>query len=126
MDEPVAAPLVESTAAHWSSSRLLVWTLALTAGLAAGVVGWLGGEATHDRLQPRLLATGGVPSIEEAAAGADAMRSAVAMQAAAAFGSLGAASGLALGLAGGAAQRSARSGLIGAVFGAILGARLVP
>lgn len=119
-NEPAAAPSAEATAVR-RASPVLVWTLAMTAGLAAGFVGWLVGEATHNRLQPKILATGGIPTIEEARAGASAMRSALTMQAAAAFGALGAALGLALGLAGGGIRRSSRSSLIGAAVGAILG-----
>jgi hypothetical protein len=120
-DEPDAAPRGESTAVCRSSPRLLIWALALTAGLAAGSVAWLVGEAVHDRFQPRLLATGGIPSIEEARAGEHAMRSALTLQAAVAFGLLGSALGASLGLAGGGVRRSARSSLIGGAFGAILG-----
>lgn len=121
-NEPAAAaPLVETTTVSRSSSRLLVWTLALTAGLAAGCVAWLIGEATYDRLQPQILATGGIPTVEEAREGVRAMRSALAMQAAVAFAALGAALGLALGFAGGGVRRSARSGLIGGAFGVIMG-----
>jgi hypothetical protein len=95
--------------------------LVLTAGVVAGGAAWLAGEATYDRLQPKILATGGIPTIEEARAGDRAMKAAVTYRAAVAFGALGASLGLALGLAGGIVHRSARSGLIGAALGATLG-----
>lgn len=104
-----------------ATSRRLVWISALGAGLAAGFAAWMIGEASHDRLQPKILATGGIPTIEEAQAGAGAMKKALALQAAVAFAASGSALGLALGLAGGAARRSPRPSLIGAALGTLLG-----
>ncbi|MDR3619868.1 MAG: hypothetical protein P4L85_11010 [Paludisphaera borealis] len=119
--EPAIASFPETTAGRRDAPPIRVWALALTAGLVAAFASWLIGEAFHDRLRPRLLSTGGIPTVDEARESANGIRAAVALQSSVAFGSLGAALGLALGLAGGAARRSARSGMIGAILGTILG-----
>jgi hypothetical protein len=97
------------------------WSLTLAAGFVAGMASWLIGEALHGRLQPQLLSTGGMPSIEESQAGANAYRAAVALQMSVAYGSLGAALALALGLAGASGRRSSRVTSIAAALGAMLG-----
>jgi hypothetical protein len=119
--ESPPASFVETPTAHRDSSSIRVWALALTAGVVAGFASWLVGEALHGRLQPQVLSTGGIPTVEEAREDAKGIKAAVTLEATVAFGSLGAALGLALGLAGGSARRCARSGSIAASFGTILG-----
>ena len=124
---PLSSPLVaEPTARDLSPAPAQgkAWLLMLAAGLIAGTVSWLVGEALNDRIQPQLLSTGGVPTAEEAAAGASGTRKAVAMQVSLAFGSLGAALGLGLGLVGGVLRGSSRSTRNGAILGTILGGAL--
>jgi hypothetical protein len=98
------------------------WALTLIASTIAGLASWLVLEIYHDRLQPGLLNTPGIPTAEEANAAAAARVAAYTLEATLAFGSLGAALGLALGVAGGAVSRSFRRALIAAISGAFLGA----
>jgi len=113
---------VPETHAGGQSPSIRVWALSLAAGLIAGIVSWLIGEALHGQLRPSLLATSGFPSGEEAHAHALGVKSAVTLEASFAFGLLGSALGLALGAAGGTVRRSARAGLTASAFGAVLGA----
>ncbi|WZO96037.1 hypothetical protein EP7_003010 [Isosphaeraceae bacterium EP7] len=109
-------------------SPIRAWALALLAGLVAGLASWLIGEGLNGRIQPRLLATNGFPTPEEALAAANASKAAVALQMSVAYGTLGAALGLTLGLAGGGMRRETRSAggaaAIGAILGGVVGAVL--
>ena len=98
------------------------WILTITAGLIAGFAAWLITETFHDRLQPMLLTTGGVPTPEEASVGVLSRVAAVTLQVTLSFGTLGAALGLALGVAGGTVRGSIRAAIIAACFGTIVGA----
>jgi hypothetical protein len=99
--------------------QLLV--IALVAGLAAGLLSWLGGEAVHGWFAPP----------DELLHGANIVRSpelarhqtiALIKNATLAFGLLGAVLGLVLGVAGGVAGRSPRAGALAAVIGLLAGA----
>lgn len=111
----------EGSTAGRRSPPARAWALTLTASSIAGLASWLVLEIYHDRLQPGLLNTSGLPTPEEANAAAIARVAAYTLEATLAFGSLGAALGLALGAAGGAASRSFRRALIAAIAGAFLG-----
>lgn len=99
------------------------WGLALLAGLVAGVVSWLGGEAIYGRFIPPLIATSGFPTIEQTQAATRARNSGVTQEATVTAVMLGAALGLCLGLAGGCIRGSGRAavtaGLIGGIAGGI-------
>lgn len=99
-----------------------ICVLIIVAGLIAGFTSWLTGEMLHSRFDRPLLATGGVPTADEARAEAIGREAGVTREATLTFGSLGAALGLALGAAGGSARRSVRAALIAASFGTALGA----
>jgi hypothetical protein len=99
-----------------------VWTLALTAGLIAGFVSWLIGEALHRRFdRPAPTLSGPPTSAEMMKSLFLAERTAHAWEAILGFGSLGGGLGLALGLAGGSARGSTRAALSAAIVGSILG-----
>ena len=93
---------------------------ALAAGIAAGAIAWLGGEA----LRGRFVVPPGLEGSYERSAALKLARSAANVKnAALAFGLLGAASGLGLGLAGGRGPRRAIvAGTIGLLTGAAAGA----
>jgi hypothetical protein len=104
---------------HATSPRRLL-DIALGAGLAAGLIAWLGGEAVYDWFKPP----------DELLHGANIVRSpelareqtiALIKNATLAFGLLGAVLGLVLGAAGGVARCSLRSGVIAAVIGLVAG-----
>ena len=104
-------------------SGIRVWAFALIAGAVAGVVSWGLGEGLEGRFRPELAVTaGGFPSPEEASATQAAYRRGEALEAAAAFGIMGAFLGCCLGAAGGLARGSSRSALIAGICGAICGA----
>jgi hypothetical protein len=98
-----------------------LWSLALGAGVLAGLVSWLGGEACRDLIKPPRHAVnskGLVLKLTDRREGA----AADAKNAGLAFVILGAALGGGLGVAGGLVRRSARvaswAGLVGLVTGA--------
>jgi len=100
---------------------LRVCALALTAGLIAGFASWPIGESVHGRFAPPNARTGlrlTPGQIQSRRVAIDTSRT---LEAAVAFGSLGAALGLACGLAGGYVRGSARAALIAAIAGTILG-----
>jgi hypothetical protein len=119
--EEVRMPTLERnpvTRVSIRSARAWLWVLA--AGLAGGVVSWLGGELLRDQFAPvteprRIMA--GTQQIATPAARAVAS----AKNAALAFGLLGAATGAALGAAGGLIRRSPRAIAAAALSGAALG-----
>jgi hypothetical protein len=104
-----------------AADRLLVWTLG--AGLLAGAVAWLAGEATLNTFRPRMqrMMTPIGPMI-----GATAQEHAKAESRNAALASAlqGACLGLALGLAGGLARGAAGVGAVAGLAGAVLGGAL--
>jgi hypothetical protein len=103
-----------------------LWTLALAAGLGAGVVAGLGGEAVSDLFRPAVVATTLRGGSVVPAANNETRTAAAIQNAALAAGLLGAALSAALGLAGGLARgdRRAAAGaaLVGLTLGAIAGA----
>jgi len=121
-----ATPAGRSRVGTFPSSHLGVsWRLLLAASLGAGIVSWLGGEATYGSFRPATVITlvMGAPELSTTPAtraAADAKNAAVA------FAMLGAALGLALGLAGGLSRGSrraaAQAALIGGGLGGLLGA----
>jgi hypothetical protein len=98
-----------------------VWALALTAGLIAGFASWLIGESFHGRFAPPEARTGRRLTPEQIQTRRRAIDASQALEAAVAFGSLGAVMGLALGLAGGCARGSPRAALIAAIAGSVFG-----
>jgi hypothetical protein len=131
-EPPPAAPSPttgDTPAAAGARPPARLWIWALVAGLAAGSVAAIGGEAAHDRRFEAVLklpdnwASIGVydrPDILSNLLRKETPR-VEAKNTAIAYGMLGAALGSALGLAGGLARRSTRSGLIAALVGALLG-----
>jgi|GEM_PF-2024621 len=97
------------------------WGLAILAGLVAGVVSWLGGEAIYGRFIPPLIATSGFPTIEEIQAAKRARNAGVTMEAGLTAVMMGAALGLMLGLAGGGVRKSGRAAAIAGLAGLFLG-----
>ena len=95
-----------------------LWAWSLAAGLIAGLIAWVGGEATLDNYRVSEEAAGRAFDFSQLNV---EMRAANARNAAIAFGLLGAALGLALGLAAGMARGRPRSGLVGGVIGLVLG-----
>ena len=96
--------------------------IGLIAGLIAGVLGWLGGEAFHEYFPPvsrQVVAMGGsATSVSDGAAVANAGTK----NSVVAFGLAGASLGLCLGLAGSAGRVSVKAGLAGLVIGGLTGA----
>ncbi len=121
-DPPPGAPLAEAQSVRRKLSPVLVWGLALTAGLIAGFASWQIGETYHGRFEPTLIpgkALGTPPEVLEA--NFNSRQTAVTREATFAYGVLGAVLGLALGLAGGAVRGSVGTALVGAIVGTILG-----
>lgn len=103
------------------AGRLVVLTLG--AGLLAGAVAWLAGEATVQTFRPKMV-TANTPMGPMTAAPADEIVRTDVKNAALAFAMQGACLGLALGLAGGLARGSARAGAAAGLAGAAIGAAL--
>jgi len=103
------------------ADRLAIW--ALGAGLVAGAVAWLVGEATVQTFRPKMV-TMDTPVGRMTAAPAEEVKRTDVMNAALAFAVQGACLGLALGLAGGLARGSARAGAAAGLAGTILGGAL--
>jgi hypothetical protein len=95
-----------------------LWMTALAAGVVAGAIAWLGGEAAYEFF-PAPVATSTFGSLS-AAELRQLMRVNI-QNAALAFGLLGATLGLALGLAGGIVRRSARAAAVAAAVGLVVG-----
>jgi len=100
-------------------SRPLTYLLA--AGVAAGMIAWLGGEACHDVFQPRKRPVN-MKGIMLQVASPRQQEVAEERNAGLAFVWLGAALGGCCGVAGGLARRDRSSGLRAAGFGAVAGA----
>jgi hypothetical protein len=103
------------------AGRLSAW--ALGAGLLAGVVAWLVGEATVETFRPKMITSDTPVGRLTAAPASEVIRTDV-KNAALAFAVQAAYLGLALGLAGGLARGSARAGAAAGLVGAVLGAAL--
>jgi hypothetical protein len=104
-----------------ASNRLVIW--ALFAGLLAGAIAWLVGEATVEVFRPTMV-TMDTPVGRMTAASSDEVMRTDMKNAALAFAVQGACLGLALGLAGGLVQGSARSAALAGLAGAVLGGAL--
>ena len=129
-DIHVDPPAGETPGGEPSSRRLVprarVWVPALLAGLMAGFIAWLIGEAIHARFAPATLVniagtSGGFVGADEVHSLDMAKRVAQILDATLVFGAFGVILGLALGLAGGSARGPGRSALRGAIVGSILG-----
>jgi hypothetical protein len=129
-EPPPAAPspTTGDTPAAGARPPARLWIWALAAGLAAGSVAAIGGEAAYKLFRPPMMLPANFDSLgqydkpdvlsavlRKETPGVEAKNTAVA------YGLLGAALGGALGLAGGLARRSARSGLTAALVGALAG-----
>ena len=120
---PIVAPLVESAGSmELPVNGARLWAFALGAGILAGLVSWLGGEACREVIKPprhNVNSKGLILRVTDRREEATA----VAKNAGIAFVFLGAALGGGLGAAGGLARRSRRSvataGLIGLAMGAV-------
>jgi hypothetical protein len=117
------------TAASSAAGRVPLWIVTLGAGIIAGILSGLGGEATSQAIPlsiqyPADFARLGGYQRDAVVAmlTGDAQRAAERKKAAAAYGLLGMLLGVGLGLAGGLASGSLRSGLWGAVVGGMAGA----
>lgn len=119
----VAAGESPGPSGRFAARPVRLGALALAAGVTAGLVAWLGGEAAHGTFAPPAGLYG---ALEKSAILAREQLAAQVKNAALAFGLLGAATGLALGVVGGLARRSTRAsagaGLVGLVAGLAAGA----
>jgi hypothetical protein len=105
----------------WRADRLAIWVLG--AGLLAGVMAWLVGEATVGFFQPKMV-TMNTPAGRMTGASIQEVTRTDVKNAALAFAVQGACLGLALGLAGGLARGSVRAGAVAGLAGMILGGAL--
>jgi hypothetical protein len=126
--DPVVTPAPEAVEPAASSPRCgSVLALAVAAGVAAGLLAWLAGEACYDFIRPakERVEMMGLSQLQPTTR---TMSIADTRNAALAFGALGGLLGLALGAAGGLACRSLRAagwaGLTGLVLGAAAGVGL--
>jgi hypothetical protein len=124
--DPVVSPVPEAVEPASSSPRRgPVLALALAAGVTAGLLSWLAGEASYDFIRPAKepVEMMGMTQIQPTSR---TMSVADTRNAALAFGALGGLLGLALGAAGGLSSRSLRAtgwgGLVGLVVGGAAGA----
>jgi len=101
-----------------STGRLGAW--ALGAGLLAGIVAWLIGEAAYNAFRPPYAAQHVMGQVIMKASFAD-QSAADSKNATLAFAVLGGLLGTALGMAGGLARQSARTGAMAAAAGLVLG-----
>jgi len=90
----------------------------LAAGVLAGLVAWIGGEAIHGAFAPQLLSSFDIEGGEMNLRVVSSER----REATLAFGILGASLGLTLGLAGGRGRSRLTGGSAGLVLGAVAGA----
>ncbi len=98
-----------------------IWTLAIAAGLIAGLAAWLGGEASLDAIEPArrpVKSKGMILNVTDR--WGETM--ATAWNAGLAFSILGGSVGTSLGAAGGLARGSARKAAIAALMGLVVGA----
>ena len=82
-----------------------IWAIALTAGLGAGLLSYIGGELAYDAFQPRLFKVEG-PGMVSMQPSVESQNAADLKNAALAFAILGCVTALAMGFAGGVAGRS--------------------
>jgi hypothetical protein len=103
-----------------------VWTIALAAGVAAGLVSWLAGEWAHGVYQPRLVEVGFGMGVTLTMPTVATQNQADFQNATLAFAICGGVTGLAMGFAGGLAGGSpSRGGMVGLgalVVGGLVGA----
>jgi hypothetical protein len=111
-DNPTPAATPASRIERVASSGPRTWTLALAAGLLAGVIAWAIGEAT---LVPEATYENKKANIHVALSVSGIRNGTIS------FGALGAATGLALGMAGGLIGRSALRTIAGGATGLLLG-----
>jgi hypothetical protein len=97
-----------------------LWVVALVAGLAAGLLSWIGGEGVYGLFAPpaELVHSANFARSPELAREQTA---ALIRNATLAFGVLGAVLGIVLGAAGGGARRSAQAAAMAAALGLVLG-----
>jgi hypothetical protein len=126
---PAGGGEAASTAALSAAVRLPLWLVTLGAGIIAGTLSGLGGEATGRAIPISMQYPAGFARLSGyhkeavmAMVTGDALRVAERKRAAAAYGLLGVLLGVGLGLAGGLARGSLRSGVWGAVVGSVAGA----
>jgi hypothetical protein len=95
--------------------------IALTAGVAAGLLAWLIVELTHEFFRPRLypVSSMGITSLQPSP---ESQRAADTMNAMLAFAIMGGMTGLFMGLAGGLAGRSPARGVVAGLCGIVFGA----
>jgi len=111
-----------------------VWTIALAAGVAAGLVAWLAGELAYGFFQPRLYKVDVIAFGTTMQPSKESLAAADLKNATLAFAILGGVTGLAMGFAGGLAGRSPARGVIvglaaqaaGAIVGALTSLALLP
>jgi hypothetical protein len=118
---PVAAPEGETAVTPAPSARMTIpkylWAYGLIAGLIAGTAAWACGEATYGLYKPSAKAASEPYAFKQLNLEKD---HADGLNAAIAFGALGAATGLALGLLGGWARKSMRGAILGGIAGIVL------
>ena len=106
-------------------SRRQVWAIAMTAGVAAGLISWLAGECAHEAFKPQLFKVRVALTTFIQPTNAS-LNSADLKNATLVFTILGAVMGLVMGISGGFAARSIARGLIvglgGLVAGGLVGA----
>ncbi|WP_435006632.1 hypothetical protein P12x_004144 [Tundrisphaera lichenicola] len=115
---PVDAEMGGEAALGTGEIPRIVWTCGLIASLIAGILAWGAGEATYDLYKPSAKAAAEPYAFKQLNLEKDR---ADGLNAAIAFGSLGAFTGLGLGLVGGLARRSIRGAVFGGVVGLVLG-----
>ncbi len=121
-DSSLVSPPIDSLGSRTvASDRARLWSLTLGAGILAGLVSWLAGEASRELIKPprhevnsRGLTLRVTDRREEAAA--------VAKNAGLAFVLLGGALGGGLGVAGGLVRRSSRAAMSAGLLGLAVGA----
>jgi len=111
-----------------------VWAVALAAGVAAGLVSWVGGELAHGAFKPQLVQVVGNFGQKVMLPTRSTLNAADLKNATLAFAVLGGVTGLVMGIAGGVAGRSALHGVVvglgaqvlGVLVGALASLALVP
>lgn len=119
MSEPATMTDAGPGPAERTTSRPAGWILA--AGVVAGLLAWLGGEACHELIQPRKHPVNAKGIILQVASPRQEDL-AEARNAGLVFAMLGASLGACLGAAGGLARRDRRAAIRAAGFGAVAGA----
>jgi hypothetical protein len=116
----------DSRGANPPRPALRVWAIALVAGVAAGLLAWLVGEATYGFFQPRLYQITLILGQKTMQPTIGSLNAAALKNATLAFAILGGVTGLAMGIAGGLAGgspvRGVKVGVVGLVAGEAVGA----